>query len=184
MPAAAFIIFSHHIHAQNIQNEKKHNIQHQVAKEDEIVGTNVGLQLSKESYFEQQKKNQEPTGPKQVDTRVPKGATIVKAQIESQVSKEQCVKDVISQQKSQKVSKTNDCQLKWTKPKTVTTSTLVEGRRDRKLSGVIMTEPTRAGNLTVLIKCSGEAFEDEFLKSCGTRKVVDGMLFQVSILEH
>ena len=104
----------------------------------------------------------------------------MKAQIESQLPKEQCIKDVISQQKSQKSTEVNDYQLRWTKPKTVTTSTLIEGRRDRKLSGVIMTEPTRTGNLTVLMKCSGEAFENEFLKSCGTRKAVDGMLFQWS----
>ena len=71
--------------------------------------------------------------------------------------------------------------LQWTAPKTVTTTTLVEAVRDRKLCGVVSTEPVRSGQLTMTVQCSGPAFSADSSNSY-TEPVVKGMLFQVSVV--
>ena len=68
--------------------------------------------------------------------------------------------------------------LQWTKPKTVTTTTLVEAVRNRQLCGVVTTEPAKSGQLTMTVHCSGPAFSDDSSVSY-TESVVEGMLFQV-----
>ena len=82
------------------------------------------------------------------------------------------------QHQSSKNNQVHEQKLQWTKPKTVTTTTLVEAVRNRQLCGVVTTEPVKSGQLTMTVHCSGPAFSDDSSVSY-TEPVVEGMLFQV-----